>query len=224
MHTNLKKELGIIVIVLMPAIYLALKWNDLPDQVPSHWNIEGEVDGYSSKYVMPLVNILIYPLLLLIPLIDPRKKNYRFFAGAYFKIRFVLHLFLSIMTMTVLLMATGADIQVDRVVVTCVLLLFIALGNYMGNIRSNYFVGIRTPWTLENTEVWRRTHLVAGRLWFWGGLVCLIISFFISEPSVFVVIISVIAILSIVPVVYSYLIFRKLKKTMNTDDENPNIS
>lgn len=224
MKADLKKELGIILLVLAPVLFVLIQGNAIPEQVPVHWNIEGEIDRYGSKWTTILINLGIYPLLLLLPRIDPRKKNYEIFSSSYYKIRFGLHLFMSALDIMLLLYASGVDIPVTRIVITSVLLLFIILGNYMGNIRPNYFVGIRTPWTLENAEVWRKTHLLAGRLWFWTGLLCLLISFFINNPERFPVLVVLIAAISLVPVVYSYLIFRKLKNSPDTHGDEANLS
>lgn len=217
MYTNLRKELGLILVVLAPLAFLLLKWNEIPAEVPVHWNSSGEIDGYGSKWTTILINLGLYPLLLLIPRIDPRKKNYTLFSGSYFKIRFAIHLFMSVLDIMLLLVASGADIPMERIVITGMLLLFTVLGNYMTSIRPNYFVGVRTPWTLENEEVWKKTHQVAGKLWFWAGLLCLIVSFFIRDMQQMQVLVILIVAVSLVPVVYSYFAYRKLKKSPDAD-------
>jgi len=88
-----------------------------------------------------------------------------------------------------------------------------ALGNYFKVIKQNYFLGIKTPWTLESEEVWKLTHILAGKLWIVGGLLIVISSLVIPENINFYFFISITAIISIVPIVYSYLIFMKLKKS-----------
>ncbi len=97
--------------------------------------------------------------------------------------------------------------------------LFIVLGNYMKTIKPNYFIGIRTPWTLENEEVWKKTHRMASYLWFWGGL-AMIVSILLLPPNtgtyLFMVIVSMI---SIIPIIYSYKIFKKIQKGVPNEQE-----
>jgi uncharacterized membrane protein len=88
-----------------------------------------------------------------------------------------------------------------------------ALGNYFKVIKQNYFLGIKTPWTLESEEVWKLTHILAGKLWIVGGLLIVIFSLVIPEDINFYLFIIITAIITIVPIVYSYFIFRKLKKS-----------
>jgi uncharacterized membrane protein len=88
-----------------------------------------------------------------------------------------------------------------------------ALGNYFKVIKQNYFLGIKTPWTLESEEVWKLTHILAGKLWIVGGLLIVIFSLVIPEDINFYLFITITAIITIVPIVYSYLIFKKLKKS-----------
>lgn len=88
-----------------------------------------------------------------------------------------------------------------------------ALGNYFKVIKQNYFLGIKTPWTLESEEVWKLTHILAGKLWIVGGLLIVIFSLVIPEDINFYLFITITAMITIVPIVYSYLIFKKLKKS-----------
>jgi hypothetical protein len=87
------------------------------------------------------------------------------------------------------------------------------LGNYFKVIKQNYFLGIKTPWTLESEEVWKLTHILAGKLWIVGGLLIVIFSLVIPEDINFYLFITITSIITIVPIVYSYLIFKKLKKS-----------
>jgi uncharacterized membrane protein len=90
-------------------------------------------------------------------------------------------------------------------------ILFIALGNYFKVIQPNYFIGIKTPWTLENKEVWKLTHILAGKLWIIGGLIIVVGSLAIDESAFIYILLTTIAIITLVPVVYSYLKFKELK-------------
>jgi uncharacterized membrane protein len=213
MRTKLIRELPMTLIMMIPLVFLMINWNSLPEQLPTHWNMEGEIDGYGPKWSMPLLNLGIYLLLLVAPRIDPRKKNYDLFSGTYYKVRLVLTLFFSAMSVIIMMIALGADIKMERFIAVGVSILFTVLGNYMGTIRPNYFFGIRTPWTLDNEEVWRRTHILGGRFWFWGGLACLAASLILPNEALVIVLISILGTISLVPVIYSYVLFRKIKNS-----------
>ncbi|MEC8832569.1 MAG: SdpI family protein, partial [Bacteroidota bacterium] len=89
--------------------------------------------------------------------------------------------------------------------------LFIIFGNYFKTIKANYFIGIRTPWTLENESVWKETHKLGGKIWFAGGLLIILSSLIFNEKINIIIYMSCIAIMVLVPVIYSYLLFKKLK-------------
>ncbi|MBX9807958.1 MAG: SdpI family protein [Flavobacteriaceae bacterium] len=216
MNENLKKELPIIVFVLLPFIYLAYLWNSLPDKVPIHWDYRGEINGWGTKYsligLVFLLPVLTYVLMLVIPKIDP-KKRIELMGGKYYQIKFVLIGFMSILALFIIHSSISQTLSSPSVIVVLIGLLFMALGNYFKVIKQNYFLGIKTPWTLESEEVWKFTHILAGKLWIVGGLLIVIFSLVIPENINFYFFIGITAIISIVPIVYSYLIFKKLKKS-----------
>ena len=133
----IKKEAPFWLIMLAPVVYMFLVWDRLPDELPSHWNIRGEVDGYSPAWVLPLMNLGIYLLLLVLPKFDPRKKNYDIFSSSYYKIRLGVTTFLSLILALLIAVAQGANLPVPRLILICVLLLFAFLGNYLGTVRPN---------------------------------------------------------------------------------------
>jgi len=123
------------------------------------------------------VGPFVYLITLFLPLIDPKKMNYEFFQGNFYKIRLVLVLFLSAIDIIVVYAgATGKSPGSPGLMLSLSFLLLALLGNFMINIKPNWFVGIRTPWTLSSDSVWKKTHLVGGRLFFYGGLLCFILS------------------------------------------------
>lgn len=207
----LTRELPILAILIAPIIYLLIVWDKLPDQFPVHWNIKGEADKYGSKYIMPLMNIGLYLLLLILPKIDPRKKNYDIFSSTYFKLRLILVLFFSAIIAVIITKSIGFDIDMDRIVVIGVVLLFTVLGNYMGTIKPNWFIGIKLPWTLDNETVWRKTHYLAGKIWFWTGLILLILSFILPKTILNLIVFSAISVMVIIPIIFSYIILQKEK-------------
>lgn len=183
----------------------------LPDRVPSHWNFRGEVDAYSSRlfgaFFAPLLSTGIYILLVVVPLLDPRRENYSRFAGAYRFLRWGLVFFMSALYAVTVLNAFGYGVDVGFVVKVLVGVLFILIGNFMGQFRHNYFVGIRTPWTLANEAVWQRTHRLAAKVWVAGGIICLGVA---PVQNIWGVCIffAAIGVMAVLPVAYSYYLFR----------------
>jgi len=184
----------------------------LPERIPSHWNIKGEVDAYSSRFWgafgLPLLAAGIYLLMTFLPAIDPRRENYKKFAGAYRLIKFALVFFMCGLYLLVIFSALGYRLPVDRLVAAAVSLLILVFGSLMGQLQHNYFVGIKTPWTLASENVWQKTHRLGGRLWVIAGLVGLLASPIGGITSGVVLALSLGTAL-IVPIVYSYVEFRR---------------
>lgn len=203
--------------LLMGGALLAgiLLYPDLPDRIPSHWNIYGQIDGYSSRafgaFFVPLLMVGIYLLMVLVPLLDPRRENYSRFAGAYTFLRWALVLFMLSLYVVTLLAALGYIVDISIFVKAGVAVLFIIIGNFMGQFRHNYFVGIKTPWTLANEDVWQRTHRMGGRLWVASGLVCLALSPVNAAWSAYLYF-AVLLLMTAAPIAYSYLLFTRWKK------------
>lgn len=216
MNETLKKELPIIGFVLLPFINLAYLWNSLLEKIPIHWDYKGEINGWGTKYsllgIIFLLPVFTYVLMLAIPKIDP-KKRIELMGGKYYQIKFVLVVFMSVLSLFIIYSSKSQTLSSPSMVFVLIGLLFMALGNYFKVIKQNYFLGIKTPWTLESEEVWKLTHILAGKLWIVGGLLIVIFSLIIPENINFYFFISITAIISIVPIVYSYLIFKRLKKS-----------
>jgi uncharacterized membrane protein len=214
MKLSVKKELPLIGIVLAPFVYLAIIWDTLPDKVPTHWNYKGDVDKWGDKYsliaLLFLLPVLTYVLMLVIPKIDPKKKI-ELMGGKYYQLKFVLVLFMSTLAFIILHIAVSQDILSPNLIFIPIGVLFVALGNYFKVIQPNYFIGIKTPWTLESKEVWKLTHTLAGKLWIAGGLIIVLTSLTIAESIFIYVFIGILVIITLVPVIYSYIKFKELK-------------
>lgn len=215
--TRSKQEWIFLILLVIPFVYSAIIWNRLPESVPTHFNIHGEADRYSSKafgaFGFPALAVVLYFVLRYIPNIDPRKKNYEYFGKSYENIRLVIAVFILIIYFILMQAALGNSVLVQpRFIFSAVFLLFAMLGNYMRNIRPNFFVGIRTPWTLDSPEVWRKTHELGGKIWFYGGLTGVLLSFILPQNDLPYLSITMIIILTLIPVVYSYAEFQKIKK------------
>ena len=195
-----------------------LLYHRLPAQIPMHWNIAGEVNGYGSRFegafALPLLNVAILLLLVWLPAIDPRRKSYAQFKRFYRLFQWVMVIFLLGMQGLILAWALGYRLSVALYVKLALGFLFMVLGNYLGEVRPNWFMGIRTPWTLENEEVWVKTHHLAGPLMFGVGVLFLVLAF-INHVFAFWLIIAGVMAAALVPVVYSYWLHQKIVKTDN---------
>lgn len=211
---NLKKELPIVGIVLLPFVYLAYIWNQLPQEVPLHYNIKGEIDRYGDKSELVLIPILlpllIYVILLVVPHIDPKKQIQKM-GKKYDSLKLVITTFMSVLALFFIYIAKNQSIANPNYILLLTGVLFIIFGNYFKTIKANYFIGIRTPWTLENESVWKETHKLGGKIWFAGGLLIILSSLIFNEKINIIIYMSCIAIMVLVPVIYSYLLFKKLK-------------
>ncbi|MGI6550067.1 MAG: SdpI family protein [Syntrophomonadales bacterium] len=185
----------------------------LPEQVPSHWNLKGEVDSYTTRtlgaFLMPVLAIILYLTMILVSVIDPRRENYVRFKNAYRLMRWIMVLFLGGLYVLTMLFSLGYDINIGLIVKAGVALLLAVIGNFMGQFRHNYFVGIKTPWTLANEKVWNQTHRFGGRIWVAGGLVCLAMSPLNALWANYLYFASIM-LMAFVPMVYSYLLYRRI--------------
>lgn len=218
----IKREWAMWILILIPTIFSIVNWNSFPDKIPTHWGVDGQIDDYGGKWSVflgPLLGLGMYLLMIVLPKIDPRKKNYDLFSGAYWLIRIALVLLMCIIGMMTDLVSLGYKLDVGMIVQLSVLGLFLLIGNQMGKIRPNYFVGIRTPWTIDNQEVWTKTHRLGGRIWV-GTTLALIICVFILPMKIFAILFFVsIITMAVIPIVYSYVIHKKIKEQMPS---NPN--
>lgn len=184
----------------------------LPERIPSHWNLQGEVDGWMEKpwgaFVQPAIATLMLGLLWLLPRIDPRRANVERFAEDRRLLINLIILFMAVVQAATFAHALGWPVQVDRVILASIGLLFVGLGNYLPRIRSNWFMGIRTPWTLDNERVWRATHRVGGRTFVAAGLV-MALAALLPEPLREWTAGAAIAVAVAVPLVYSYVAYRR---------------
>ncbi len=190
-----------------------LAYGHLPPVVPTHWGLHGQPNGWSSRLVAvvfpPALTLALWALLLVLPQIDPRRRNYALFIGFYRALRLALVLLMAVLYATALLSGMGYHVSIPTVTTIAVSGLIIFLGNFMGRLRHNWFVGIRTPWTLANEEVWRQTHRVGGRLFVIGGFLPLAGLFF-SPAAAFVLLMVGVLGAALLSVVYSYLVYHRV--------------
>ena len=216
--TSLPKELLLILITLAPIVYLFIIWKELPDQVPMHWNFQGEIDRYGSKEMLGglvlLINVPIYLLMLFLPKIAAKKESLERMGKKYYRLRLILQLFMASLVFTILLVSSGAtQIPIETLLGYCFIFFMLLFGNYMGSIRKNNFMGIGTPWTLENEEVWKKTHQLGGRLWIGGAIIGFILLFFLPNNWALMSVIALMVVPMLLAAIYSFVLFKQLKDT-----------
>ena len=213
MKLSLKKELPLIIIVMIPFTYLAYIWEELPEKVPVHWNIDGEIDRFGNKseliWIPILLPLLIYIAFLVIPYIDPKNKI-KNMGNKYRSLKVLLTAFMSVLAVYVLYASKNESLGNPNLIILLMGTLYIILGNYFKTIKANYFIGIKTPWTLENETVWNETHKLAGKMWFIGGLIIVLSSFVLEKEPNAILFMIVTAIIALVPIVYSYFKFKQV--------------
>lgn len=203
-------KLGFIIFFLS-SIISAIAYNYLPEKVASHWNIQGQADAYSGK----LGNLLAFPLLILfmqflltyIPKLDPKYKNIIEFEGEYTKLINTFLIFFLVIQLQLITWNLGVKIPMNMIMPVLLGLLFYVIGDLMFKTKSNWSIGIKTPWTLSSEKVWEKTHVMAGNL-FKLSLPLFILSSFIPNYS-FVIVISYILGITIYTIVYSYIEYKK---------------
>lgn len=214
MKPLLKKEWPLILIILLPFIYLGYLWPHLPDKVPLHWNINGEIDRYGNKaelIIIPiLLPLLIYIVFLVIPKIDPKNKLNKM-GNKLQSLKALLTIITSIIALFILYSVKIQNLPNPNYSILGIGVLFVILGNYFKTIQPNYFIGIKTPWTLENETIWKETHRMAGKLWLIGGLVVIFTSLVLDNKSNLTLFLIITGIITVIPMMYSYLLFKKQK-------------
>lgn len=200
-------------VALLPLLITIFVFNSLPAEIPMHWNVHGEIDAWYPKFpwafMAPVLGIIITIMATLLPRIDPKKENYDKFKRQYFIIRLILVAVFALLQIVTIFISLGATfIKVDTIVKLMIGILFIVVGNMMPKFKQNYFVGIKTPWTLNNEAVWAKTHRHGGFVWFAAGFLMSVLAFLPGVGSA-VVYFSVILIVSIEPIIFSWFQYRK---------------
>lgn len=201
-------------IILAPVVYFLIRWNEFPQEVPTHLDINGNVDGTMKKGVglllMPGMNLVIFGFMLLVPSIDPNKFESAANRRLLGTIVFALAALLSVISLAMAQLALGDDWGVDKIVMLGVGLLTLIIGNSMLSIKQNYFIGIRTPWTLSSEKVWRSTHRFTAFVWIAVSLAYIILTLiFGPKPAV---LFTYIGLLVLPPLIYSYIAYIRESK------------
>ncbi|MBI4448001.1 DUF1648 domain-containing protein, partial [Candidatus Woesearchaeota archaeon] len=206
-----KKEALPILLILGIFIAALILYDDVPQKMPVHWNVKGEVDSYGPKviglFVMPLFILLVYLFLTIVPYIEVYKKNVQEFGIHLFGLKIALMLFMLVIYVAGLLPNFNYGINMNYAIVPALTVLFYYLGYILPFIKRNFFIGIRTPWTLSSEGVWQKTHEIGGTTFKVNAMIILLTLFF-SNYFIWIILLPIFANLFFLTV-YSYLEFRK---------------
>lgn len=198
----------------MPILFLANYWSTIPETVPIHWNLQGEADNFGSKnhliLIILLLPVLTYIILTIIPWMDTKQKIAAM-GNKYIHLKYILVSLMSVLSVYIINTAMYQNHNTFKFIAIFISIFFILIGNYIKTIKPNHFVGVRTPWTLNNEAVWKKTHEMTSYLWIGLGIILLVIVFTIHNQFIYPIFLSIIIIASIIPIVYSYLTSKSLK-------------
>jgi uncharacterized membrane protein len=202
-------------LVLLPFAYALYLYPTLPNKIPMHFNINGEVDGWGSResiYLLPsimgLTSIFVYFLMANIKKIDPKR-----YEGADDKVYAQFGLFTSgflcCLSIVILYSTVHSGVDINKLIFPLLGFAFAGMGIYMPKLKQNYIAGFKLPWTLENEANWNATHALAGKVWMVGGALQMATALLLSGPAIFIVFISITAVMVIIPSIYSYRMFKR---------------
>ncbi len=202
-----------LIISTIPFIYLFFIWGSLPEIVPTHFGIDGKPDHFGAKQQLLIVPILlsvmsigIYFLFKNIDKIDP-KQAAKMSKDVFDKLGLTMVIFLNSIAISII--HSTISHEIGNLLFIVMGLFFIILGNLMHSLKPNYFIGLRLPWTLENEDNWRKTHQLASKIWFAGGLFILISALLLPIKMMFILMIISVLIMALIPTIYSYRLFKK---------------
>lgn len=201
-------------ILLTVAVLVAtvVAYPHLPSTVATHWNLRNQVDGYSAKWTLflmgPGLMAGIMVLWRFLPWLSPKNFEVDSFRSTYFQIMLIVVSLLAYFNAAVLWAGVGYSLNVGRAIVGGLCLLVALLGNLLGKVRRNFYIGVRTPWALANEHVWNATHRFAAKTFVAGGLVGLALTAVgLQGRAVFVVLLA-----ALIPAVYSLAFYKQLER------------
>jgi uncharacterized membrane protein len=216
-HTYMKASYLVIIAVLLLSILTGIYfYNRMPVVMVSHWNTIGEPNGYMSRFwglfLMPIIGIMCFVLFVALPMIDPLKHNVEKFREYFDLFIVIFFLFLFYIYLLTILWNLGyiINIKITTLLIPAFSILFYYAGILIENSQRNWFIGIRTPWTLSSDYVWNKTHALGGKLFKIGGVLMILGIFFQKWAMLYLLVI--ILVIALWPVVYSYHVFKTEKK------------
>jgi uncharacterized membrane protein len=199
------------ILILSAVIASILVYPQLPEKMPTHWSASGDVNGWSDRlwgaWMVPLIMAVVWLAMRGLPHIDPRKANYAKFSGAYEGLIVLVLVFMLIMHIVVLAAATGRDVRMDRIAMPLVGFFIAGIGLLIPRAHPNWFVGIRTPWTLTSDLSWERTHKLGGPLLVAFGILMVAAGFIAPEQAIWVLVTAALAMVAFL-FYYSYQVWK----------------
>lgn len=194
----------------------AAVYPQLPEKVPTHWNIRGEIDGYGAKqwaaFLSPAIMVALLGLFRLLPWLSPRSFEVDRFRTTYVWIAMLATALLAYIHALTLWAAFYQEFDVSRALVSGICIFFALLGNVLGKVRRNFWVGVRTPWTLASERVWIDTHRLAARLMTAAGVLGAAIALVASRIPAFAIPFGLIMLSALSPVIYSLIHYKRLQR------------
>jgi uncharacterized membrane protein len=207
-----KSEILTIILLLLSLAVAIYFYPKLPQRIPSHWNAAGEVDDYASKFVglfiAPILLLVCLTLFVILPKIDPLKTNVEKFRKYFDGFIVLLFLFIIFLQLFIILWSLGTKLKPYIVFPVGLGILFFYVGILLENTKRNWFIGIRTPWTMSDEGVWDRTHKIGGILFKIIGVIAVVGAFFGKYAFLFVII--PVILLPIFLIVFSYMGYKKV--------------
>ncbi|MCR4365941.1 MULTISPECIES: SdpI family protein [Bacillus amyloliquefaciens group] len=207
----MKKYLFSAGIIVLTVFTWVCTYSSLPDNLATHWGLNGSANDYQAKAnaMMMLIGIMIilYILMVIIPKIDP-KNNYKTFIRPYMAIFNTMFAVLFVINLITILTGLGYDLPITHLVTLAVGALFMVLGNFIQIVKPNFFLGIRTPWTLSSERVWKDTHRVSSKLFVLAGMLMMLAAFLPPVYRVSVIFMSAIGCI-ILSLLYSYIVYQR---------------
>jgi len=183
----------------------------MPEKIPIHWNAQGEIDGYGSRFtglfLLPMVTVGIYILFLIIPKIAVYKDNIKQFQKYFFAFKVIFILFFFTLYIITILQTLGYTFNMNYFIIPAIAALFYFIGHILKFAKRNFFIGIRTPWTLSSNEVWNKTHLLGSKTFKIAAIIAFLGLFF-GKYGILFILIPILGV-AIFLVVYSYVIYQK---------------
>lgn len=211
---TLKSEALSLFVLLLTAVCGYYFYFHFPETVATHWNFAGQVDNWGSgktnAIALPLVILGMYLMFLVLPFIDPRKERYEQFAKVYSIFKGSFLGFMLIIYFLTGLYNLGYNIPIGKIIPLLIGILFIIIGNYMGKIKYNWFVGVKTPWTLSSEEVWNKTHRFSGKIFILAGFAMMATPWLQQKLALALFIITILS-LTFGTMGYSYYIYKKIQ-------------
>ena len=204
---NLKTLIVTSILIVLPVLAGIILWDRLPEQMPTHWNAAGDIDGWTSKpftvFGLPLILLAAQWLCVLGTLADPKKENHP--TKNLHLVQWIIPVLSLVQGTITYATALGKAVRVEVIMPILIGLILAIIGNYMPKCKQNYTIGIKIPWTLNSEENWNRTHRFAGWLWTFSGIVVMLTGFF----GGFWIFMIIVLLMVLAPILYSYLLFRK---------------